>query len=41
LAGYRLVVLGPCACFPFRYVQKSACCSCVCRDLETFRPCFL
>ena len=35
LAGYRLVVLGPCACFPFRYVQESACCSCVCRDLET------
>ena len=22
LAGYRLVVLGPCACFPFMYVQN-------------------
>ena len=37
LAGYRLVVLGPCACFPFRYVQEFTCCSCVCRDLETLR----
>ena len=35
LAEYRLVVPGPCACFPFRFVQESACCSCVCRDLET------
>ena len=34
LAGYRLVVHGPCACFPFRYIQKSTCCSCVCRSLE-------
>ena len=41
LAGYRLVVLGLCACFPFKYVQESACCSCVCRDLETLRLCFL
>ena len=41
LAGYRLVVPGPCACFPFRYVQESACCSCVYRDLETLRLCFL
>ena len=41
LAGYRLVVPGPCACFPFRYVQESACCSCVCRDLETLRLRFL
>ena len=41
LAGYRLVVPGPCACFPFRYVQESAYCSCVCRDLETLRLCFL
>ena len=40
LAGYRLVVPGSCACFPFRYVQKSACCLCVCRDLEARRPCF-
>ena len=40
LAGYRLVVPGPCGCFPFRYVQKSACYSCVCRDLEARRPCF-
>ena len=37
LAGYRLVVPGPCACFPFKFVQESACCSCVCRDLETLR----
>ena len=37
LAGYRLVVLGPCACFPFRFIQESVCCSCVCRDLETLR----
>ena len=35
LAGYKLVVLRPCACFPFKFVQESACCSCVCRDLET------
>ena len=41
LARSRLVVPGPCACFPFRYVQKSVCCSCVCYDLETFLPCFL
>ena len=41
LAGYRLVVFGPRACFSFRYVQKSACCSCVCRGLEARRPCFL
>ena len=41
LAGYRLVVPGPCACFPFRYVQESACCSCICCDLEALRPCFL
>ena len=37
LAGYRLVMPGPCACFPFKFVQESACCSCVCRDLETLR----
>ena len=30
LAGYRLVAPGPCACFPFKFVQESACCSCVC-----------
>ena len=41
LAGYRLVVPGLCACFPFRYVQKSIYCSCVCHDLEARRPCFL
>ena len=35
LTGYRLMVPGPCACFPFRYVQESTCRSCVCRDLET------
>ena len=37
LAGYRLVVPGPCPCFPFKFVQESACYSCVCRDLETLR----
>ena len=41
LAGYRLVVPRSCACFPFRYVQEPACCSCVCRDPETLRLCFL
>ena len=41
LARYRLVVPEPCTCFPLRYIQKSACYSCVCRDLETLRPCFL
>ena len=41
LAGYRLVVPGPYACFPFRYFQESACCLCVCRDLETLHLCFL
>ena len=41
LAGYRLVAPGPCACFPFKFVQESACCSCVCRNLETLRLCFL
>ena len=41
LAGYRLVAPGPCACFPFNFVQESACCSCVCRDLETLRLHFL
>ena len=34
LAGYRLVAPGPCACFPLKFVQEAACCSCVCRDLE-------
>ena len=33
LAG--LVVPGPCACSPFKFVQESACCSCICPDLET------
>ena len=33
--------LGHARAFPFRYVQKSTCCSYVCRDLETRRPCFL
>ena len=41
LAGYRLVALGPCACFPFKFVQESACCSCVCRNLEILRLRFL
>ena len=41
LVGYRLVVPGPCACFPFRYVQEFACRSCVCRDLETLHLRFL
>ena len=41
LAKYRLVVPGPCACFPFRYVQEFACCSSICRDLETLRLRFL
>ena len=40
LAGYRLVAPGPCACFPLKFVQESACCSCVCRGLETLRLCF-
>ena len=34
LAGYRLVAPRPCVCFPFKFVQESACCSCVCRNLE-------
>ena len=34
------MVPGPCACFPFRYVQNSAYCSCVCCDLKACRPCF-
>ena len=33
---YWLVAPGPCACFPLKFVQEAACCSCVCRDLETF-----
>ena len=41
LAGYRLVAPGPCACFPPKFFQEAACCSCVCRDLETFRLRFL
>ena len=34
LARYRLVRPGLCACLPSMYVQKSACCSLVCRGLE-------
>ena len=30
LAGYRLVMSRPYACLSSMYVQKSACCSCVC-----------
>ena len=41
LAGYRLVAPRPCACFPFKFIQESACCSCVCRNLETLRLRFL
>ena len=41
LAGYRLVAPGPRACFPLKFVQEAACCSCVCRDLETLRLRFL
>ena len=41
LAGYRLVAPGPYACFPFKFVQESACCSCVCCNLETLRLRFL
>ena len=41
LAGYRLVAPGPCACFPFKFVQESACCSCVCHNLETLHLRFL
>ena len=41
LTGYRLVMPGPCVCFPFRYVQESAYRSCVCRDLETLCLYFL
>ena len=41
LAGYRLVAPGPYACFPFKFVQESACCSCVCRNLEILRLRFL
>ena len=41
LAGYRLVAPGPCACFPPKFFQEAACCSCVCRDLETLRLRFL
>ena len=41
VAGYRLVAPGPCACFPLKFVQEAACCSCVCRDLETFLLRFL
>ena len=41
LAGYRLVAPGSCACFPLKFVQEAACCSCVCRDLETFLLRFL
>ena len=41
LAGYRLVVPGPCVCFPFKFVQESACRSCVCRNLEILRLRFL
>ena len=32
---------GPCACFPLKFVQEAACCSCVYRDLETFLLRFL
>ena len=41
LVGYRLVAPGPCACFHFKFVQESACCSCVCCNLETLRLRFL
>ena len=41
LAGYRLVAPGPCACFPFKFAQESACCLCVCRNLETLHLRFL
>ena len=41
LVGYRLVAPEPCACFPFKFVQESACCSCICRNLETLRLRFL
>ena len=41
LARYRLVAPGSCACFPFKFVQESACCLCVCRNLETLRLRFL
>ena len=41
LAGYRLVAPRPYACFPFKFVQESACCSCVCCNLETLRLRFL
>ena len=41
LAGYRLVAPGPCACFPFKFVQESACCSCISCNLETLRLRFL
>ena len=34
LVRYRLVRLGPCACLPSMYVQKSACCSLAFRGLE-------
>ena len=32
LAGYRLVAPGPCSCFPFKFIQESTCCSCVCHN---------
>ena len=41
LAGYRLVAPGPCTCFPFKFVQESACCSCVCCNPKTLRLRFL
>ena len=41
LARYRLVAPGPCACFPFKFVQEFAYCSCVCHNLETLRLRFL
>ena len=34
LAGYRLMRPRPCTCLPSMYVQKSDCCSLVCRGLE-------
>ena len=41
LARYRLVAPGPCVCFPSKFVQESACCSCVCRNLEILHLRFL
>ena len=36
LAGYKLVMFGPCACFTPVYVQNLPCCSCICHDLGAF-----